>query len=123
MPMMVHVGIVEHDLATSTQRTAAVGLALDEAVHQPTLEVLRAGARRQIKAGIADGVVDAVDIERVTHHRMADAIAAAGTGSVAEQYDLRLRELDSRGARRNGGVKVEIFADLFCARHRHLAER
>src|SRR6516164_3654692 len=99
MPMMVHVGIVEHDLATSTQRTAAVGLALDEAVHQPTLEVLRAGARRQIKAGIADGVIDAVDIERIAHHRMPDTIAPAGPGPVAEKHDLRLRELDPRGAR------------------------
>src|SRR5260370_11449990 len=113
----------QHALATSGQRPAAVGLALDEAVHQPTLEVLRAGARRQIKAGIADGVVDAVDIERIAHHRMADAIVAAGTGSVAEQNDLRLRELDPRGARRNRRVKIELFADLFGARPRDLAAR
>src|SRR5262249_17246789 len=98
MAMMVRVGIVEHDLAASTQRTAAVGLAFDEAVHQPALEVVRARARRQIKAGIADGVVDAVDIERIAHHRMPDAIAAAGTGPVAEPDDLRLRKLDARGA-------------------------
>src|SRR5262249_30190095 len=103
--MMVHVGIVEHDLAASTQRTTAAGLAFDEAVHQPTLEVLRAGARRQIEAGLAHGVIDAIDIERVAHHRMPDAIAAAGTRSVTEQDDLRLRELDPRGARRDGGVK------------------
>src|SRR5262245_18176809 len=121
--MMVHVGIVEHDLAASTQRTAAVGLALDEAVHQPTLKILRAGARREIEAGIAHGVIDAFDIERVAHHRVPDAIAAAGTGSVAEQDDLRLRELYPRRARRNRGVNVEIFADLLGARHRDLAER
>src|SRR5262245_58790572 len=102
--MMVHGGIVEHDLASSTQRTAAVGLAFDEAVPRPTLKIRRAGAGREIEAGIAHGVIDAVDIERVAHHRVPDAIAAAGTGSVAEQDDLRLRELDPRRARRNRGV-------------------
>src|SRR2546428_13836313 len=107
--MMVHVGIVEHDLAASTQRTAAVGLALDEAVHQPALEVLRAGARRQIEAGIADGVVDAVDIERIAHPRMADAIAADGTGSFAAKDDLRLRKLVPRGARRIGAEKYRLY--------------
>src|SRR5262249_61693804 len=115
--MMVHVGIVEHDLAAPTQRAAAVALAFSEAVHQPTLEIWKAWARRQIDAGIADGVVDAVDVERVAHHRMPDAIAAAGPGPVAEKHDLRLRELDPRGARGNRGVKVEILADLFGARH------
>src|SRR5262245_66470979 len=52
-----------------------------------------------------------------------NAIAPAGTGSVAEQDDLRLRELDPRRARGNRGVKVEIFADLLGARHRDLAKR
>src|SRR5215813_12155513 len=121
--MMVHIGIVEHDLAAPTQRAAAVGLAFYEAVHQPTLEILEAGARRQIEAGIADGVIDAVDVERIAHHRMPDAIAPAGPGPVAEKHDLRLRELYPRGARGNRGVKVEILADLLGARHHDLAER
>src|SRR5262252_6032702 len=121
--MMVHIGIDEHDLAAPTQRAAAAGLAFYEAVHQPTLEILEAWARRQIEAGIADGIIDAVDVERIPHHRMPDAIAPAGPGSVAEKHDLRLRELYPRGARGNRGVKVEILADLLGARHHDLAER
>src|SRR5215813_6203068 len=97
--MMVHVGIVEHDLAASAQRATAVGLAFDEAVHQPTLEVLRARAHRQIEAGIADGVIDAVDVERVAHHRMPDAIAAAGT-------DM---PMDERWERRNAQSRVNAY--------------
>ena len=90
MAMPGHVGIVEHDLAAAAQRAAAVGLAFDEAVDQPALEIFGTRPLRQFEAGAADGVVDAVDVDRVLHHRMADAIAAAGAVLVAEQHDLRL---------------------------------
>src|SRR3954453_2702769 len=54
MAMMMHVGIIQHDLATAAQRTAAVGLALHEAVDHPPAQILGARARGQFKAGIAD---------------------------------------------------------------------
>src|SRR5262249_46841072 len=105
------------------QGAVAIGLAFDEAVHQSALEILGARTRRKIDAGIADGIVNAVDIERIAHDAMAYAITAAGPGGVAEQHDLRLGELDTRGARRDGGVEIEISADLLGARQLDLAER
>ena len=86
----------------------AVGLAFHEAVDHAALEVVGARPLRQFEAGVADDVVDAVDVERVLHHRMADAIAAAGAGLVAEQHDLRLRQLDARGAGGDRGIEVEV---------------
>src|SRR3954453_17982099 len=47
MAMMMHVGIVQHDLPTTAQRTAAVGLAFHEAVHHPSAQILGARARGQ----------------------------------------------------------------------------
>src|SRR5690349_20713837 len=85
MAVMMHIGVVEHDLAASAQRTAAIGLAFDEAVHQSALEILRARARWKIEAGIANGIVNAVDIEGIAHQRMSSAIAAAGAGLVADE--------------------------------------
>src|SRR5580658_1907678 len=90
-----HVGIVEHDLAPAAQLAGAVGLAFHEAVDQPAFEVLGARALRQIEARIADRGIDAVDVERILHHRMPDAIAAAGAGLVAKKHDLRLGQLDA----------------------------
>src|SRR6185437_12280555 len=75
-----HVGIVEHDLAPAAQLAGAIGFALHEAIDEPPLEVFRARPFRQVEAGIADGRVNAVDVERVLHHRMADAVASAGAG-------------------------------------------
>src|SRR6516225_4703370 len=60
MPVMVHVRIIEHDLPAPAQAAAAVGLALDEAVHHPPGEILGARALGQRKSGIADRRVDAV---------------------------------------------------------------
>ena len=52
----------------------------------------RSGKRQ---ARVANRFINAVDVERVLHHRMADAVAAAGAGLVAEKDDLRLRQLDA----------------------------
>ena len=122
MPVVVHVRVVEHDLTPAAQEAAVIGFALQEAVHQPALQVLRPRARGQIEAGVADRVVDAVDVERVLHHRMADAIAPAGAGLVAEEHDLPGVELDARGAGGHRRVDVEVLADLPCLRHRDLAQ-
>ena len=123
MAVVVHVGIVEHDLPASAQRAATVRLAFDEAIDDTAVEILGARPRRQIKACVADSVVDAVEIEGIAHQRMPDAVAAARPRLVAEQHDLRLGELDARGARGDGRVKVQILADLLGARGLNLAER
>ena len=120
---MVNVGIVQHDLAAPTQAGSAVGLALDEAVHQPVAEIGSARPLRQVEAGIADAVVDAVDVERVPHHAVADAKATAGPRRVAEEDDLAAVELDAGRARGDRGVEIQIAADVARPGHAHLAER
>jgi hypothetical protein len=94
--MVVDVGVVEHDLAPAAQLGAMVGLRLDEAVHEAALEVLRARPLGQLEPGVADRGVDAVDVERVLHHAVADAVAPAGARPVAHQDDLSPRQLHSR---------------------------
>src|SRR6267142_670145 len=69
---------------------APVGFAFHEAVDHPPAQILGTRARGQFKTGIANGIVDTVDVERILHHRVADTIAAAGARLVAEQHDLRL---------------------------------
>ncbi len=54
---------------------------------------------------------------------MPDTVAAAGAGLVAEQNDLRLRQLDAGRAGRDRRVQVEIFANLFGERHLDFTER
>ena len=93
--VMMHVGIIEHDLAAAAQAGTGVGLGLHEAVDQLAVEVFSAGALGQVEAGIADGVIDAVDIQRILHHRMADPVATTGTGLVAEEHDLSPVEFDT----------------------------
>ena len=100
-----------------------VGFAFHEAVDHRPPKIFGTRSLRQFKAGIANGVIDAVDIERVLHHRMADAIAAAGARLVAEQDDLRLGQLDARRARGDGRIEIEIVADVFSLRHRDFAKR
>ena len=72
----------------SAQARGAIGLALDEAVDELAAEVARARTLRQVEAGVADAVVDTVDVERVLHHAVADAEAPAGAARVAEEDDL-----------------------------------
>src|SRR4029079_884649 len=64
-----HVGVVEHDLAPGMQLAGAIGLAFHEAVDELALEVAGPRTLRQLETGIADRIVDAVDVERVLHHR------------------------------------------------------
>jgi len=54
---------------------------------------------------------------------VADAVAAAGAGAVAEQDDLRLRQLDAGGARGDRGVEIEVPADFLRLRHGDFAQR
>src|SRR5262249_11928372 len=67
MAVVVHIGVVEHDLAAPAQGASTVGLALYETVHRPAFEILGARARRQIEPCVANRLVDAVDVERVSH--------------------------------------------------------
>ena len=56
--------------------------------------IWRRRALRQIEPGIADRIVDAVDVERVLHDAVADTVTPAGAVAVAEQDDLGAVELD-----------------------------
>src|SRR5262245_41372614 len=122
MAVMVNVRVIEHDLPAASQFGAVVGLALDEAVDQAALEILRAGPVRELEPGIAYGPIDAVDVERVLHDAMTDAVAAARARPVAHEHDLRLDQLYARGARRNRREEVEVLADLIGARHWQLSQ-
>ena len=82
--MMVHVGIVEHDLPAAAQRAPAIGFAFDEAVHQAAIEVRGARTVGKLEPGIADRRIDAIQIESIAHHCVTDAEAAAGAGLIAE---------------------------------------
>ena len=70
-------------IALRRPRTCAVlrRLALEEDVDQPAVEVGGARALGQVEAGGADRVPDAVLVERVLHHRVADPVAAADARS------------------------------------------
>src|SRR5260370_11774942 len=83
-------GNSQHELTPAAQRAPAVGLAFHEAIDEAPLEVFRPRPFRQLDPGVANGIVDAVDIKRVAHDRMANPIAATGGGLVAEQHDLPL---------------------------------
>jgi hypothetical protein len=123
MAVVVDVGIVEHDLAPAAQGAAPVGLALDEHVDQLVAQILGPRPFGQFQPGVPDAVVDAVEVDGVLHHPVADAIATAGTGPVAEQHDLGLGQLDPRRARGDRRVEVEVAADLIGPRHLDLAQR
>ena len=96
MAVMVYVGIIEHDLAAAAQPGAGIGLAFQETVHHPAAQVFGAGAFGKRQPGIADGVIDAVHMQRILHHRVADPVAPAGAGAVAEQDNLRPVQLHAR---------------------------
>ena len=51
--MMVHIRVVQHDLAPAAQLGAMIGLAFDEAVDQPAAEIGGARSPRQLEPGIA----------------------------------------------------------------------
>ena len=94
VPMMVDVGVVEHDLTATAEYGAAICLTLDEAVDETTLKVLRSGPFREIEAGAADALVYSVYVQRILHDAVTDPKAAPGAGTIAEQDDLGLVELD-----------------------------
>src|SRR5436305_585961 len=77
---------------------------------------------RACRPRIHDRGVDAVDVDRILHHAVADAIASARARLVAEQDDLRRVELDARRAGGDRGVQIQVLADLLGLRHRELAE-
>ena len=65
---------------------------------------------------------DRVEVQRIAHHRVADAVGAARVRSVADDDDLRAVKLDAGRARGNRGVQVEVPADLLGPWHLDLAE-
>ncbi len=97
MPVVMNVGIIEHDLAAATQPAGAVGFAFHEAVDELAVEIARSRPLGKVEPGIADRVVNSVDVQRVPHHAVPDPVAASGAVLVAEQNDLRLIEFDTDG--------------------------
>ena len=77
MAVVVHVGIVQHDLAAVAQQPAPVRLAFHEAVDEAAIEVFRTRALGKFEAGIADRVIYAVHVERVFHDGMTNPVAPA----------------------------------------------
>src|SRR6266498_3347925 len=94
----MHVGVVQHDVAAATDLTARVCLALEEHVDQAALQVPRMHAvlRQVSQAGVADGLPDAFEVERVAHDVVPYAVTPADAAHVADQHDLRLVQLDAR---------------------------
>ena len=101
----VHVGVVEHGVAAAVHGAVLAGLALEEHVDQAALQVARVRTLGQVQAGVADRRPDAVGVQGVLHHRVADAVAAADAAGVADDDDLRLVELDAGGAGGDRGVE------------------
>src|SRR5882724_5301916 len=54
MPVVMDVGIVEHDLPPTAQHAPAVSLALHEAIDDTPLEVFRPRPFRQLNTGVAN---------------------------------------------------------------------
>src|SRR3954453_10865387 len=94
----VDVRVVQHRVPAAADEAVLGCLALEENVDQPAVEVLGARALREVEPGGADRVPDAVGVERVLHHRVADPVAAADAGRVADHDHLGAVELDPRGA-------------------------
>ena len=67
---------------------------------------------REVEAGVTDRLPDAVLVDRVPHHRMADPVAAPCPRRVAHDDDLGTVELDPRRARGHRRVQVVVAADL-----------
>src|SRR4051812_12227275 len=86
VPVMMDVGIIEHDLSPAAQHAVAVGLAFHEAVDQSAIQILGSCTLGQRQARAANGFVDAVDIDGILHDAVPDAITAACAFLVAEQH-------------------------------------
>ena len=97
MPMMVYIGIVQHDLPSATQLPGPIRLALNEAIDYPAMEVRRTRAFRKFQASVADGFVDTVNVKRVPHDAVTDLKTSARSCLVAKKHDLSTIELDTRG--------------------------
>ena len=91
-------------------------------IAQAALEVAAVRALGEVEAGILDRRPDAVLVEGVVHHRVADAVAATDTAGIADDDDLRLVELDARGARGHRREQLAVVHDVGIGRHLDLAE-
>ena len=64
----VHVGVVEHRIAPPPDLAVLAGLALEEHVDQPPVQVGRMRPLWQLQARLADRRPDAISIQRVAHN-------------------------------------------------------
>jgi hypothetical protein len=88
MAMMVYVGVIQHDLATTSQHTSPVGFTFHETIDNPVTEIFRAWAIREFQPGIAYGAVNTIHVQCVMHYIMADSIAPACPVAVSHENNL-----------------------------------
>ena len=77
----------------------------------------------EVEAGVLDGGPDAVLVERVLHHRVADPVAPTHAGSVADHDDLGAVELDAGGAGGHGRELAAVGHDVGVGEVGDLAQR
>ena len=118
----VDVRVVDHGVAPTPDGAVLRHLALEEDVDQSTVEVARPRSVGQFKAGIADCRPDALLVQGIAHHRVADAVAPAHAAGVADDDDLRPVELDTGRAGSDRGVECVVHHGVI-RRQLDLAER
>ena len=81
VPVVMHVGVVEHDLAAPAQHlpVRSASHLMKQLTSLPPRSSAR-GRSGELQPGVADRGIDAVEVERVLHHAVADAVASAAAG-------------------------------------------
>ena len=108
----MHVGVVEHGVASTVDGAIGRGLALEEDVDQPAVDVAGVGPLGQLEPGVLDRRPDAIGVEGVAHHRVPNPVAPTDALGIADHDDLRLVELDARGAGGHRRVLVAVVHDV-----------
>lgn len=102
----VHIGVVEHRITTAADRSVLAGLALQEHVDELTVQVARVRPLRKFESGVTDRRPDAVLVERILHHAVADPVASADATCVTDDNDLSTVQLDAGRAGCNRGEEA-----------------
>src|SRR5271166_1502559 len=95
MAMVMDIGVVEHDLPATAQFRGPIGFAFHKTVDYAAVQIGGARTVRQFQAGIANGRINAVNVECVPHDAVPDPVSAAGACLVAQKNNLGTIELDS----------------------------
>jgi Restriction endonuclease len=101
LPVPVHVGVIEHRVAPSPDLAILTGLALQEHVDQPPVQIPRMRPLRQLQPGVPDRRPDPIGIQRVPHHRVPDPVPPADPAHVPGHDHLRPVQLHPGRTRRH----------------------